>query len=79
LIGPDSTPEVTMAVIAKLGNKIVRIVKFARDVQFSQDKNWLLIDTDEVVDKPNTVPTTLMVKWVPATTRFEWIRNFNFR
>ena len=61
-----------------MGNKIVEIVKFARDVKFSQDKGWLLINADEVIAKPNTLPTTLNVKWVPSTTRFEWVRTFNF-
>ena len=33
-------------IIAKLNNRIVEIVKYAYDVQFSQDKGWLLIDPE---------------------------------
>jgi hypothetical protein len=62
-----------MTLVAKLDGKIVQIVKFARDVGFSKDKDgWILINCE--VAKPNS----LAVKWVPASTRFDWVKDFNF-
>ena len=61
--------------VAKLNGRIVEIVRFAWEVQFSQDKGWLLINADEIVGKPDTIA----VKWVPVSTRFEWVKAFKFR
>jgi hypothetical protein len=51
--------------------KIVRILKKAHTVPFSDEKNWLLIDTD-----PAKGNNGLGLKWVPADTRFEWVRPY---
>lgn len=65
-------------IIAKLNNRIVEIVKYAYDVQFSQDKGWLLIDPER--GEPDmTGSTRANIKWYPANTRFEWVKAFNFR
>jgi pyrimidine deaminase RibD-like protein len=53
------------------GGKIVRILKKAHTVPFSDEKNWLLIDTD-----PAKGNKGLGLKWVPADTRFEWVRPY---
>ena len=53
------------------GGKIVRILKKAHTVPFSDEKNWLLIDTD-----PAKGNKGLGLKWVPASTRFEWVRPY---
>jgi len=54
------------------GGKIVQVLKFAYDVKFSEDKGWLLIDPE--IGKMGSA-----LKWVPATTRFEWVKAFTFR
>jgi len=61
------------AVMAKLADsgKIVRILKKVHSVQFSDEKGWLLIDTD-----PARGHRGLGAKWIPATTRFEWVRPY---
>ena len=59
--------------VAKWKNKIVEIVRTERDVQFSDEKDWILINQE--IAKPNS----LAVKWVKAAdTRFEWVREFPF-
>ena len=39
--------------------------------RFSDEKNWLLIDTD-----PAKGNKGLGLKWVPASTRFTWVRPY---
>jgi hypothetical protein len=51
--------------------KIVRILKKQHSVPFSDEKNWLLIDTD-----PAKGNNGLGLKWVPASTRFTWVRPY---
>ena len=59
--------------VAKWKNKIVEIVRTARDVQFSDEKDWILINRE--IAKPNS----LSVVWVKAAdTRFEWVRDIHF-
>jgi hypothetical protein len=52
--------------------KVVRILKKAHNVQFSDKKGWLLIDTD-----PGKGAKGLGAKWIPADTRFTWVRPFH--
>ena len=61
------------AMMGKLedSGKIVRILKKAHTVPFSDEKNWLLIDTD-----PAKGNKGLGLKWVPADTRFTWVRPY---
>ena len=59
-----------MGKIADSG-KIIRILKKAHTVPFSDEKNWLLVDTD-----PGKGNSGLCIKWIPADTRFEWVRPY---
>lgn len=61
-----------MTMIAKIGNKIVEVVRVAETVAFSSDRGWVCI-----CGEPGKTDS-LSIKWVPATTRFEWIKEFNF-
>jgi hypothetical protein len=51
--------------------KIVRILKKQHSVPFSDEKNWLLVDTD-----PAKGNKGVGIKWIPASTRFEWVRPY---
>jgi hypothetical protein len=51
--------------------KIIRILKKAHSVPFSDEKNWLLVDMD-----PAKGNKGLGIKWIPADTRFEWVRPY---
>lgn len=62
----------SMKVIAKVNNKIVEIIHTARRVEFSPEEGWVLVNFD--VDKPPR--RVVNVKWMPATTKFDWVRPF---
>ena len=51
--------------------KIVRILRKQHSVPFSEQKNWLLIDTDPAMGNRG-----LGIKWIPADTRFSWVRPY---
>jgi len=59
-----------MGKIADSG-KIIRILKKAHTVPFSDEKNWLLVDMD-----PAKGNSGLGIKWIPADTRFTWVRPY---
>ena len=61
-----------MTRVAKLNGRIVEIVRTADRVGFSSDRGWVLVNPE--IAKPNS----LSVRWVPASTRFEWVRDFDF-
>jgi len=55
--------------VAKLNDKIVEIVKVTETVQFSDEKNWILIS--------HHVNKRLSMKWLKASdVRFDWVRSF---
>lgn len=61
--------------VARLNNKFVRVVRFARTVAFSNELNWLLIEHDLHLPEHKRQHRT----WVSAeNTRFDWVRNFDF-
>ena len=66
----ESDGKITMGKLAGTG-KIVRIIRKAHDVKFSDEKGWLLIDTD-----PGKGNRGQGLKWIPADTRFEWVRDY---
>jgi hypothetical protein len=61
------------AMIGKIEStgKIVRIIRKQHSVKFSDKKDWLLIDTD-----PGKGNQGAGLKWLPASTRFEWVRPY---
>ena len=60
--------------VAKMNGKIVEVVRVTENVAFSSQKNWVLITPD--VNKSNRAKSTF--SWVPASTRFDWVRTFRF-
>lgn len=52
--------------------KVVEIVRTADVVGFSEERGWVLICSE--IGKMGS----LAVKWVPASTRFIWYREFRF-
>ena len=61
-----------MVIVAKMNNQIVQIVRYADTVTFSKEQGWFCICFD--FDKQNR--RREQIKWVPATTRFEWVREY---
>lgn len=58
--------------VAKMNGKWVHVVKFARDVAFSTERNWFMVCFDW--EKANRKREQF--KWVPASTQFESVREF---
>ena len=58
-------------VLVKWNNRIVRLVKYQREVLFSKDNDWLLLQYP--IDLPENKRYN---KWVPLSTRFEWKKEF---
>lgn len=55
--------------VAKLNDKIVEIVKVTETVQFSDEKDWILIS--------HHVNKRLSMKWLKASdVKFDWVRSF---
>lgn len=60
--------------VAKMRDRIVEVVRTADTVAFSTERGWVLITPD--VGQPQRKKQ--IFQWVPATTRFEWVRTFGF-
>jgi hypothetical protein len=58
--------------VLKWNNRIVRLVKYQREVAFSDNTDWLLVDYP--IDLPEN---SRYRKWLPLSTRFEWLKEFN--
>jgi hypothetical protein len=64
-----------MTIVAKMNGKLVEIVKVADAVKFSNTRGWVMICMDfEQSDRKKSE-----FKWLPATTRFDWVREFCFK
>lgn len=60
--------------IGKMNGKLVQIIKTANAVPFSTDTGWVMVCFDfEQAERKK-----FNFKWVPSSTRFEWIREFDF-
>jgi hypothetical protein len=64
-----------MVIVAKMTDgRIVQVVRVADTVGFSEDKNWVMVCFDfEKINRKRE-----QFKWVPAATRFDWVREFSF-
>jgi hypothetical protein len=64
-----------MIKVAKMTDgRMVEVVKVADHVAFSDTAGWVMICMDfEKSDRKKSE-----FKWVPADTRFEWVREFCF-
>lgn len=60
--------------VAKMNNRLYRVLAVSETVAFSDSKNWILLTPD--VSVPNRKVQHL--KWVPADTLFDWVRTFDF-
>jgi len=69
--GGESIHETAMMGKIEDSGKIIRILKKAHTVPFSDEKNWLLVDMD-----PAKGNKGLGIKWIPADTRFTWVRPY---
>jgi hypothetical protein len=63
-----------MMVVAKMNGRLVQVLKVAETVGFSKDRGWVMVCLD--FEQPERKKQHF--KWVPASTRFEWVRGFAF-
>ena len=63
-----------MTIVAKMNGRLVEIVKVVDEVKFSNTRGWVMICMDfEQADRKKS-----QFRWIPNTTRFEWVREFCF-
>ena len=71
----SSTKTMKVAKFADTG-KIVQILRVVDRVQFSDALGWILIDPD-LSARDMTGSTRANIRWIPASTRFDWARDFH--
>lgn len=54
--------------------RVVEVVRVADTVGFSPERGWVMICMD--FEKPFRKRTEF--KWMPAITRFDWVREYTF-
>ncbi len=60
--------------VARMGERLVQVVRVADRVGFSPDRGWVMVCMDwEQAERKKQ-----QFRWVPASTRFDWVRTFNF-
>ena len=60
--------------VARVNGRLVQVVRVAESVQFSPDPGWVLVCYD--FEQP--VRRQAQFKWMPVSTRFDWVRTFAF-
>ena len=58
--------------VAKMQDRVVQIMRYADRVVFSEQRGWFMVCTDW--EQPERKKQHF--RWVPATTRFCWVRTF---
>lgn len=61
-------------VVAKMQGRLFQVVRVADTVGFSSDRGWVML----CVDWEQSERRKQQFRWVPASTRFEWVRRFTF-
>jgi hypothetical protein len=63
-----------MTIVAKMNDRLVEVMRTADTVAFSSERGWVMVCFDfEQAERKKS-----LFKWVPANTRFEWVREFRF-
>ena len=64
-----------MIKVAKMTDgRMVEVVRVADTVGFSSERGWVMVCFDfEKTDRKKSE-----FKWVPASTRFDWVKEFAF-
>jgi hypothetical protein len=57
-----------------MGDRLVQVVRVANSVGFSDARGWVMVCLD--FEQPERKKQQF--RWVPASTRFEWVRTFAF-
>lgn len=66
--------KIMTVIVAKIKDRVVQVIRITDKVAFSEEKGWVLICMDwEQAERKKS-----QFNWVPASTRFEWVRRFSF-
>lgn len=58
--------------VARMGERVVQVVRVADTVAFSSERGWVMVCFDwEQAERRKS-----QFRWVPASTRFEWVRQY---
>jgi hypothetical protein len=58
--------------VARMGERVVQVVRVADTVAFSTERGWVMVCFDwEQAERRKS-----QFRWVPASTRFEWVRQY---
>lgn len=60
--------------VARMQERVVEVVRYADRVGFSDQRGWFMVCMDW--EQPERKKSQF--RWVPADTRFEWVRTFAF-
>jgi hypothetical protein len=63
-----------MMVVAKMNGRVVQVMRVADRVAFSDERGWVMVCFD--FEQPERRKSQF--RWFPASTRFEWVREFCF-
>ena len=58
--------------VARMNGRWVHVMRFARNVAFSAERDWFMVCFDW--EQPNRRRSHF--RWVPASTRFDAVREF---
>jgi hypothetical protein len=58
--------------VGKIKDSTVQIIRVTDEVAFSDQKGWIMI----CLDWQQAEARKSQFKWVPSSTRFEWVRDF---
>ena len=60
--------------VARMNDRLVEVVRTAETVAFSPQRGWVMVCFDfEQAERKKS-----QFRWVPANTRFDWVRTFAF-
>ena len=60
--------------VARMNDRVVEVVRVADAVAFSSERGWVMVCFDfEKAERKKSE-----FRWVPASTRFDWVRTFSF-
>jgi hypothetical protein len=60
--------------VARMNDRVVEVVRVAETVAFSTERGWVMVCFDfEKAERKKSE-----FRWVPASTRFDWVRTFSF-
>jgi hypothetical protein len=60
--------------VARMNDRVVEVVRVVDTVSFSTERGWVMVCFDfEKAERKKSE-----FRWVPASTRFDWVRTFAF-